>query len=78
LRGYERVRRWMDRWGALALFVLALIPNPFFDVAGMVAGATHFGVFRFMLASWPGRAIKNIGFAFAGLALVELLGLFGR
>ena len=78
VRGYDRVRRWMDRWGVLTLFLLALIPNPFFDVAGMVAGSTRFGVVRFMAASWPGRAIKNIGFAFAGPAFVEAFQVIGR
>lgn len=71
VRGYATIRRWMERRGVLTLFVLALIPNPFFDIAGMVAGATRFGVLKFVLASWPGRAIKNIGFAWIGYAGVE-------
>ena len=75
IRGYPTTRRWMRRHGGVTLFVLALIPNPFFDVAGMIAGATNFGVFRFVAFSMPGRTIKNIGFACAG---VELFGrLFG-
>ncbi len=77
LRGYARVHRWMQRRGVVTLFLLALIPNPFFDVAGIIAGSTRFGVVRFVAASWPGRAIKNIGFAFAGLAGADLLGVFG-
>lgn len=74
VKGYERVSGWMDRYGGLTLFVMAMIPNPFFDIAGMIAGATRFGVVRFMLVSWPGRAIKNIGFAWAGVAGLQLLG----
>lgn len=78
IRGYPTTRRWMRRHGGVTLFVLALIPNPFFDVAGMIAGATKFGVFRFVGFSLPGRTIKNIGFAFAGVGGVELFGrLFG-
>ena len=78
VRGYETVRRWMEKRGVLTLFVLAMIPNPFFDIAGMVAGATRFGVFKFLLASWPGRAIKNSGFAWAGVAGFEgFRSLFG-
>ena len=78
IRGYPTTRRWMRRHGGLTLFVLAMIPNPFFDIAGMIAGATNFGVFRFVAFSLPGRTIKNIGFAFAGLAGLELFGaLFG-
>ena len=71
MRGYDRVQRWMSRYGTLTLFTLALLPNPFFDVAGMVAGASRFGLGKFILASWPGRAIKNLGFACAGVASIE-------
>lgn len=74
VKGYQRVSGWMDRHGGLTLFVMAMIPNPFFDIAGMIAGATRFGAVRFMLVSWPGRAIKNIGFAWAGVAGLQLLG----
>ena len=77
VRGYPSIKRWMDRHGVATLFVLAMIPNPVFDVAGMIAGASRFGVVKFIAASWPGRAIKNIGFAFAGALGVELLGVLG-
>lgn len=70
-RGYQKVRHWMSRYGVITLFTLALLPNPFFDVAGMVAGASRFGLVKFVLASWPGRAIKNVGFAWAGVAGIE-------
>ena len=43
----------------------------------MIAGASRFGVVKFIAASWPGRAIKNIGFAFAGALGIELLGVLG-
>ena len=72
VRGYATIQRWMHRHGMLTLFVLAMIPNPIFDIAGMIAGASRFGVIRFIAASWPGRAIKNIGFAFAGSFGVDL------
>ena len=77
VRGYAAIKRWMDRHGVATLFVLAMIPNPVFDVAGMIAGASRFGVVKFIAASWPGRAIKNTGFAFAGALGIELLGVFG-
>ena len=77
IKGYPTIKRWMDRHGVVTLFVLAMIPNPVFDVAGMIAGASRFGVIKFIAASWPGRIIKNTGFAFAGALGVELLGIFG-
>jgi membrane protein YqaA with SNARE-associated domain len=34
---YTRMVQWMKRWGSVTIFVLALIPNPFFDLAGAAA-----------------------------------------
>lgn len=73
MRGYGPVHRWMVKRGLLTLFVLAVIPNPFFDIAGMVAGATRFGVFKFVAASWPGLVLKNMGFAWAGVVGLDLV-----
>ena len=44
---YARISHWVDRNGFLPLFVLAAIPNPFFDLVGIAAGplGTQSGVF---------------------------------
>ena len=63
---YDRLVRWMQRYGVLTVFVLALLPNPVFDVAGIVAGVLRMGVWRFLLSCAAGKVIKNIGFALAG------------
>lgn len=73
---YERLRGWMQRNGALTVFILSLVPNPFFDLAGIAAGVLHYPVYRFLLFSWLGKSIKTIAFAFAGahsLAFFERL-----
>ena len=66
-RLYQRVEVWIRRWGLFAIFVIAAVPNPAFDLAGAVAGAARLGWWKFFIASWGGRAIKNIGFAALGL-----------
>ena len=63
---YERLVRWMQRYGVFTVFVLALLPNPVFDVAGIIAGVLRLGVWRFLLSCAAGKIIKNIGFAVAG------------
>jgi uncharacterized membrane protein YdjX (TVP38/TMEM64 family) len=63
---YRRLTRWMERYGILAIFVLALLPNPVFDVAGMVAGALRFPVWKFLLSCTAGKVIKNVIFAVGG------------
>ena len=63
---YQRMEYGMKRWGAVTLFVPALIPNPLFDVAGVVAGALRFPLWKFLLYGGTGRIIKHTFFAFAG------------
>jgi len=75
---YDRLTRWMQRYGVVTIFVLALIPNPVFDLGGMAAGTLRFPLWKFMASSIAGKVIKNIGFALAGYygieAVLELLG----
>jgi len=63
---YERLKDWMQRNGALTVFILSVVPNPFFDLAGIAAGALHYSLSRFLLFCWLGKSIKTITFAFAG------------
>jgi membrane protein YqaA with SNARE-associated domain len=64
---YTRMVQWMKRWGSVTIFVLALIPNPLFDVAGAAAGSLRFPVWKFILFGAAGRIPKNIFFAYIGV-----------
>jgi membrane protein YqaA with SNARE-associated domain len=64
---YNRMVKWMRRWGSVTIFVLALIPNPLFDVAGAAAGLLRFPVWKFMLVGAAGRIPKSIFFAYIGV-----------
>lgn len=68
---YERLSGWMQRNGALTVFVLSLVPNPFFDLAGIAAGVLHYPILRFLLFCWLGKSIKTTIFAFAGAYSLE-------
>jgi membrane protein DedA with SNARE-associated domain len=68
---FERVHPWVEKYGPWAIFVLASIPNPFFDTAGIIAGIVKMPVGRFLLACWGGQLIKMAMFAFAGYYSVE-------
>lgn len=70
---YQRLVGWMRRHGMLTVFVLALIPNPIFDLGGIAAGALRFPVWKFLLSVTAGKVIRNIGFALAGYYGLELL-----
>lgn len=75
---HERLTCWMRRYGVLAIFVLALIPNPIFDLGGIAAGTLRFPVWKFLLSCAAGKVIKNVIFALAGYYGVEtVFKLFG-
>ena len=63
---YEQIRRYMGKYGLGTIIVLAAIPNPFFDVAGLAAGALKMPLWKFLLACFVGKAIKAVAFAYAG------------
>jgi len=63
---YKRLTRWMQRYGALTIFVLAVIPNPVFDIGGIIAGALRLPPWKFLLSCTAGKVAKNIIFALAG------------
>ena len=63
---YARLEGWVKKWGALAIFILAIVPF-LFDLAGMAAGALRLPFWKFFLACWLGRTILYIGMAWAGV-----------
>ncbi len=62
----RRLNGWMERNGALTIFALSVVPNPFFDLAGLLAGASRMPVWRFLGATFFGKAIQAILVAVAG------------
>lgn len=57
---FEQLRKLTVKYGALILALLAAIPFPLFDFAGMVAGALKLRVSHFLLAVAVGKSIKYI------------------
>jgi uncharacterized membrane protein YdjX (TVP38/TMEM64 family) len=75
---YDRLARWMQRRGLLTVAVLAAIPNPAFDLAGIAAGALRLPVWKFLAGCAIGGIIKNTVFALAGYyGIGALSNLFG-
>lgn len=73
---YNRLQGWMRHYGLATIFFLALFPSPFFDLAGITAGALRFPVGYFLLSCWLGKTIKTTIFALAGAHSFFLLGRF--
>ena len=67
-RVYRRVQPWMQRRGWMVVLAFGAIPNPFFDIVGLVAGATRMPVWKFLAAAWAGKTVMATSTAY-GCAL---------
>jgi membrane protein YqaA with SNARE-associated domain len=67
---YEQVCNYMDRYGGWVFFVLAAIPNPLFDIAGIAAGVVRFPIWKFLLSAWTGKTLKAVLLASAASQLL--------
>ena len=70
---YAPIERWMEHRGFTTLFLFAAIPNPLFDVAGLVAGSMGYSFRRFVVACWLGKITKYLLVVMAGYWGVDLL-----
>jgi len=69
---YARLEHEVRRWGAVTIFVLALVPLAF-DLVGIAAGALRFPLWKFILFCWLGRTILYIIIALFGAWGLEII-----
>jgi len=55
---YQRLHALMSRYGPVVIFVLAVLPNPAFDVGGLIAGALKMHPLTFVIATAIGKAVR--------------------
>jgi membrane protein YqaA with SNARE-associated domain len=65
-RMWRLAERGFRRWGMLSLITLALIPNPFFDALGILAGCLRYPLGRYWVATAAGKILKFYAFAYGG------------
>jgi len=70
---YARIVPWMHRYGGLTTFLLAAIPNPFFDLVGIAAGALRMPFVPFIMWCLLGKCVKMLIFAYTGAYSIEWL-----
>jgi membrane protein YqaA with SNARE-associated domain len=66
---YQRLTTWMkahQNLAYLAIVLIAFIPNPLFDLAGLASGALKLPLWKFLLACAVGKILKMLIFAYAG------------
>ena len=70
---YDRIHPFINKYGAATIFVLAAVPNPFFDLGGIAAGALKMPVRTFLTWCILGKIIKMLIFAYAGAYSIDWL-----
>jgi len=70
---FRRIEGWVHRYGVLVIFTLSVIPNPFFDLAGIAAGMLRFPLGLFLVSCWAGKTVKTVAFALAGAYSIDIL-----
>jgi len=71
---YARVVGWMEKYGDITILVLAFIPNPLFDLAGITAGILKMPVWKFLIFCVIGKILKMMMFAYAGDWVMGVVG----
>jgi membrane protein YqaA with SNARE-associated domain len=62
----ERMTEWMKKYGPWTILILGFIPNPLFDLAGIIAGMLKMPLWKFLLFCMVGKILKMLLFAYAG------------
>lgn len=73
---YDRLTRWMEIHRGrsyLTVLVLAFLPNPFFDIAGFVAGALRIPILGFLISVFVGKMGKMLILAYAGAGVLPVI-----
>lgn len=74
---YQQVVHWMEKYGDITILVLAFIPNPLFDLAGIIAGILKMPVWKFLIYCIIGKVLKMMIFAYSGYWVINFVdGLF--
>lgn len=69
---YARAARWMNRYGLFAVFLFSFVPMLVYDLIGIVAGSTRYHIGRFVAATFAGRLLRYLVYAYAGYGLAIL------
>jgi membrane protein DedA with SNARE-associated domain len=77
-KAYDRMLRFIERRGALALFIVTFIMNPFFYPAAFASGALRMGLKKFIPVVIIGKLIKCMTVVYFGyFGLKGIFHIFG-
>ena len=72
-RGYQLMKKWIDKYGFWAIVFLSFQPVLPIEVGGIIAGAAKMPVAKFLPALWVGKFPKYLILIYAGLGLIRFL-----
>lgn len=70
---FKKFKGWIKRNDLLAIFILAAIPNPLFDVAGIAAGSLGIKWWRYLISTAAGRTLRYILLAYLGAFSLQFI-----
>lgn len=68
---HKKMVDWMQKYGDITILVLAFVPNPLFDMAGITAGVLKLPLWRFLLWTTFGKILKMLIFAYGGASIIR-------
>jgi membrane protein YqaA with SNARE-associated domain len=74
-RTYDKMLSLMERRGAITLFVVTCIVNPFFYPAAFACGALRFGLKKYIAIVLVGKIIKCMTIVYLGKGIFQALGI---
>lgn len=66
---YNIFRETFHKFGALFIILFSFIPNPIFDVVGLVAGLFSYNPTKFFVYVFIGRLLRNLLLSYGGFFL---------
>lgn len=63
---YPKLHALFSKYGGIVILVFAFIPNPLFDVIGIIAGVSSYSPWRFFILLFAGRFFRDIILAAIG------------
>ena len=67
---YQQLNYYLEKWNVWPIFLLGLIPNPFFDIGGILAGVLKMPWWQFWLAAAAGKSLRFVGLALVGASVL--------
>jgi len=69
---YQKIKKWMSKYGGWTILVMAFIPNPLFDAAGIASGMLKIPLWYFLAFCTVGKILKMLVFAYGGATIFKI------